>query len=195
MRIVAEYSFKDGKAVIETGYPDLLQEIKDVISEVDASKCKTKISKEKTMEGKALYAPKKLNPAFRSAFERTNWHPMKLSFTTRVPEIKKVHRGYREMDAVKGNLGVEVQFGKYAFMAYDILAKMVIFSKLGHIKAGVEIVPMGSLTREMSTGVSSFEQIKTDLEQRGHSEIDIPVLVLGIDVERKSLKNYVKGLE
>ena len=190
MKIIAEYSFKNGKAIIENEFADLLLEIKDVISEVDASKCKTKISKEKTMKGKVLYAPKKLNLAFKLAFERRKWTPMKLSFTTRVPEIGKPHRGYREMDAVKGSLGAEVQFGKYAFMAYDILAKMVIFSKLGHIRAGVEIVPMGSLMREMSTGVSSFEQIKTDLEQRGHGEIDIPVLVYGIDATRVSLESF-----
>jgi len=33
----------------------------------------------------------------------------------------------------------------------------------------------------MSTGVSYFEQFAWDLEQRGTSNIDIPVLILGID--------------
>jgi len=33
----------------------------------------------------------------------------------------------------------------------------------------------------MSTGVSYFEQFVWDLEQRGVSDIDIPVLVLGIN--------------
>jgi len=32
----------------------------------------------------------------------------------------------------------------------------------------------------MSTGVSYFEQLAWDLDQRGVSDIDIPVLVLGI---------------
>lgn len=49
---------------------------------------------------------------------------------------------YREMDFVQKQLGVEVQFGKYAFMVYNVCAKMTIFHKLGHISAGVEIVPM-----------------------------------------------------
>lgn len=35
----------------------------------------------------------------------------------------------------------------------------------------------------MSTGVSYFEQIVWDLEKRGVSNIDIPVLILGIDDE------------
>jgi hypothetical protein len=34
----------------------------------------------------------------------------------------------------------------------------------------------------MSTGVSYFEQFAWDLEIRGVSNIDIPVLILGIDV-------------
>jgi hypothetical protein len=38
-----------------------------------------------------------------------------------------------------------------------------------------------SLTRQMSTGVSYFEQFVWNVEQRGVSNIDIPVLVLGID--------------
>jgi hypothetical protein len=33
----------------------------------------------------------------------------------------------------------------------------------------------------MSTGVSYFEQMKSDLEMRGVADIDIPVLILGVD--------------
>jgi hypothetical protein len=57
---------------------------------------------------------------------------------------------------------------------------MTIFHKQKIITAGVEIVPMKSMANDMSTGVSYFEQIKTDLEMRGIADIDIPVLVLGI---------------
>ena len=35
----------------------------------------------------------------------------------------------------------------------------------------------------MSTGVSYFEQIVWDLEHRGISDIDIPVLIIGIDTD------------
>jgi hypothetical protein len=48
------------------------------------------------------------------------------------------------------------------------------------IDAGIEIVPVKSFADEMSTGVSYFEQFVWDLEARGVSNIDIPVLVLGI---------------
>ncbi len=87
------------------------------------------------------------------------------------------------MDFVKNKLGVEVQFGKYAFMVYNVAAKMTIFRKIGIISAGVEVVAMKRMTADMSTGVSYFEQVKADLEMRGESEIDTPVLIVGIEDE------------
>ena len=66
-------------------------------------------------------------------------------------------------------------------MVYNVCAKMTIFSNLGYIDVGVEIVPMKEFTVDMSSGVSYFEQFVWDLEQRGVADIDIPVLILGID--------------
>jgi hypothetical protein len=66
-------------------------------------------------------------------------------------------------------------------MVYNVCAKMTIFNKLGFIDAGIEIVPIKKFADQMSTGVSYFEQFVWDLEHRGISDIDIPVLVLGID--------------
>ena len=68
-------------------------------------------------------------------------------------------------------------------MVYNVCAKMTIFQKLGHIDCGVEIVPIKTLADHMSTGVSYFEQFVWDLEQRGVSNIDIPVLILGVDAQ------------
>ncbi len=84
------------------------------------------------------------------------------------------------MDFTKNCVGVEVQFGKYAFMVYNVCAKMTIFHKLGVIDVGIEIVPIKLFAEEMSTGVSYFEQFVWDLEHRGVADIDIPVLVLGV---------------
>ena len=85
------------------------------------------------------------------------------------------------MDFVKQKLGVEVQFGKYSFMVYNVAAKMTIFKNLGHIDTGMEIVPVKALADKMSSGVSCFEQFVWDLERRGIADIDIPVMIIGID--------------
>lgn len=84
------------------------------------------------------------------------------------------------MDFVKNLVGIEVQFGKYAFMVYNVCTKMTIFRNSGVINAGIEIVPVKSFAEEMSSGVSYFEQIVWDLENRGIANIDVPVLILGV---------------
>jgi hypothetical protein len=97
-----------------------------------------------------------------------------------LPKASEVRGAFRDMDFVKENLGVEVQFGKYAFMVYNVAAKMTIFRKMDIIEAGIEIVPIKEFANGMSTGVSSFEQFCWDLDHRGVSNIDTPVLILGI---------------
>ena len=62
------------------------------------------------------------------------------------------------------------------------ITSVTIFRNLGIIDAGIEIVPVKNLANQMSTGVSYFEQFAWDLSKRGVSEIDTPVLILGIDV-------------
>ncbi|MSQ21839.1 MAG: restriction endonuclease, partial [Dehalococcoidia bacterium] len=69
----------------------------------------------------------------------------------------------------------------YAFMVYNVCAKMTIFNNLGYIDTGIEIVPVKGFADHMSTGVSYFEQFQWDLDRRGIANIDIPVLILGID--------------
>jgi len=186
MHIIAEYSHKGGKDFILRHHRSELEEIKRVIARVNAERFKTKVSKEKTMPGRMLYSPKDLNVEFRRRFEDLGWEKARIGIKTAIPEIGKTHKGFREMDHIKNKLGLEVQFGKYAFMVYNILAKMTIFAKRGKIDSGVEIVAMDNLVREMSTGISYFEQIKGDLESRGEGDIDIPVLVLGVDAIRRS---------
>ena len=190
MVIAGKYPFKNGAEVIETNFPELLREVERAVAAVDATKCKTKASKEKTMSGKMLYSPRRLNEAFTDAFMSIGgWskHKVKCDYPTTYympgyqPRILK-KGAFREIDFVKDKLGVEVQFGKYAFMVYNVCAKMTIFHNLGYIDAGIEIVPVKQFADEMSTGVSYFEQFVWDLENRGIADIDIPVLVIGVDV-------------
>jgi hypothetical protein len=192
MRIAARYSFNNGEEEINKRFPHLLSEIEDVIRGIDAHQLKTKKSKEKTKQLRMLFDPKALNKAFKAGFkDKGGWKPVKVpcvySDEYYVDSYKPTRiRGkgaFREMDFVKGNLGVEVQFGKYAFMVYNVCAKMTIFKNLGHIECGVEIVPVRGFTVEMSTGVAYFEQFTWDLKMRGVGNIDIPVLILGIDAD------------
>ena len=188
MQIAGIYSFNQGADIVGEKYSALLTEIKKCIGTIDASICKTKKSEEQTMEGKLLYSPKDLNEQFKKILFPQGWETIrvKCDYPTNyyLPnyEPKRLLKGaFREMDFVKQKLGIEVQFGKYSFMVYNVAAKMTIFRNLSYIDAGIEIVPVKALADEMSSGVSYFEQFVWDLEQRGASDIDIPVLILGID--------------
>lgn len=189
MIIAGRFSFADGEKVIQSRYGGLLHEVERIIRSVGATECKTKLSREKTMHGRQLFSPRALNKAFKKEFLPDGWINCKVPceyskdfYDPNYSTGRATKGAFRDMDFVKDELGVEVQFGKYAFMVYNVCAKMTIFRNLGHIKAGIEIVPVKSLAEHMSTGVSYFEQFVWDLQQRGVADIDVPVLILGIDV-------------
>lgn len=187
MNIGGMYSFKHGREVVEARFASELQDINRTIAAIDAANHKTKISREKTMPGRRLYKPGSLNKAFAGEFTQSGWRTSRVRcdypteyYTAGYGLRRPIQGAFREMDFVKNQLGVEIQFGKYAFMVYNVCAKMTIFHNQGVIRAGVEIVPLKQLADEMSSGVSYFEQIVWDLEQRGVADIDIPVLILGV---------------
>ena len=186
MRVVAIYDIKGAKEIMEEEYYAELKEIYDVIADIDSRSLRIKISKEKTKFGKTLYSPKAINEAFRKRFTDLEWKPVRIeceyteAFYINGYEPPPLKPAFREMDFVKNRVGVEVQFGKYAFMVYNVCAKMTIFHNLNHIDIGIEIVPVKELQLQMSTGVSYFEQFVWDLESRGEADIDIPVLILGV---------------
>ncbi len=193
MVIAAEYSFNDGNS-IQKAHPHLIKEVEDVIASVDALQCKTKKSEEITMPDKMLYNSKGLNSVFTASFKSKGWEKRRVkcdyprNYYRHGYSPKQISQTiYREIDFLKERLGVEIQFGKYVFMVQNVCAnvcaKMTIFHNLGYIDAGIEIVPVKSFADEMSTGVSYFEQFVWDLETRGVADIDIPVLIYGIDAK------------
>ena len=197
LRIVGLYPFNDPDGILETEYQEELQQVFDVIEAINSEPLKTKKSKEKTKQYRMLYNPVAMNKEFKREFTTRGWSPVKVrcDYPTQfyVPgyTAPPIRGASREMDFVKGDVGIEVQFGKYAFMVYNVAAKMTIFHNLGYINVGVEIVPAKELQGEMSTGVSYFEQFVWDLEQRGVSNIDIPVLVIGIAQDKDESSNVI----
>ncbi len=167
MRIAGIYSFNHGREVVQEKYPHLLTEITEAIQSINEEQHKTKESKETTMPGAMLYSPSSLNKAFKTDFARiTGWKPVRVKAEYSVKDYGTGYKGkamnkgaFREMDFVKEKLGVEVQFGKYAFMVYNVCAKMTIFKKLGHIDTGVEIVPVKEFVENM-TGVTHREGVR-----------------------------------
>ena len=195
MIIAAIYYFNGNKDTFFK-FSKEINEVQEVIESVNSVQAKTKVSKEKTMRGKELYSPEELNLSFKKAFNERGWtsHRVHCEYSTKhyvkgFEPSNQISGAFREIDFVKNRVGVEVQFGKYAFMVYNVCAKMTIFHKLKVINIEVEIVPIKTFADEMSTGVSYFEQLVWDLEQRGVANIDIPVLILGVTGEVKEYKS------
>ena len=189
MNIAGIYSFNQGEKVVRKKYPQLLKEVMAAIESIDASSCLSKQSREKTMKGRMLYSPIALNRCFKDRFYGKGWQSVRVrceyptSYYVPGYSARPMRGGaFREMDFIKKKLGVEIQLGKYSFMVYNVAAKMTIFRNMGCIDTGIEIVPVKALAAEMSSGVSYFEQFVWDLEKRGVADIDVPVMILGIDV-------------
>src|SRR5438552_2710585 len=140
MKLAAIYSFNNGEKIVSERYPNLVDEVQAAIAAVDEKRCKTKESFESTTTKKFFYSPVALNKAFKKQLiEKRGWKPIRVPCdypTTFYLEDYKIRRSnreaFREIDFVKKKLGVEVQFGKYAFMVYNVCAKMTIFRNLGH---------------------------------------------------------------
>lgn len=189
MIIAGVYSFNLGKEVIEQQYAAELNEIAAIIREINGTPVKDPVGAEIHTLGHMSSQAVALQQAFEREFLARHWQSGELAYaypvtyytSDYVPSIEP-EKASRKIDFIKNRLGVDIHLGEPEPSVYSGCAKMTIFRNLGVIDAGVEIVPVKDLANEMSTGVSYFEQFVWDLEARGVSDIDIPVLILGISL-------------
>ena len=201
MRIAAKYSHLNGQKYLLVHRPALWDEIRKVIADVDALACKTKISKEKTMRGRRLFSPKAMNLAFQCRFRDASWKQRQNTFWVTADE--KLLRGiygqpeneqkaaieaagyepimsYNQTDFVKKRVAIEVQFGKYAFVAHDLFVKHLSFYVSDIIDVGIEILPMKELEKQMSSGVPYYERDLLNVIRQGRGVPAVPLVLLGI---------------
>jgi hypothetical protein len=201
MKIVETYSHLNGVEFLRVHKPDLWREIKSVIRSVDATKCKTKISKEKTMKGKLLYSPIAMNATFKNLLREKDWQESRVSYWVTKSEklIRKTLAmsaeeqkkeieaagempifSYNQTDFVKDRVAIEVQFGKYSFVAYDLFVKHLAFYVGDKIDVGIEILPMKSLQAQMSSGVGYYEGEFYNVVRQGRGVPAVPLVIVGI---------------
>ena len=88
---------------------------------------------------------------------------------------------YNQTDFVKDRVAVEVQFGKYSFVAYDLFVKHLAFYVRDEIDVGIEILPMKSLQSQMSSGVAYYEGEFYNVVRQGRGVPSVPLVILGIE--------------
>jgi hypothetical protein len=208
MRIVEIYSHLNGEEYLIVHHGKVYDEIKQVIRQVDAGKCITKTSEEKTMRGKKLYSPEILNKEFRSLFNKKGWAESRYQYYVTTNRkylqeivalpleqqreflvdkgIKEPIKSYKQTDFVKDSIAIEVQFGKYAFVAFDLFVKHLLFYAGGIINVGIEILPVKEMLedpkggRMMSTGIAYYEGEVYNILRHGRNSPPVPLLIIGI---------------
>jgi hypothetical protein len=203
MKITQKYSHLNGEEYLIVHHKKLYKEIVETIESMDASKFLTKESKEKTMSGKMLYSPIELNKVFNKKFNQLGWYESRYHYyiTTEqrlLPEllalpydkqkdflisngIKEPISSYKQTDFVKDQIAVEVQFGKYDFVAFDLFVKHLLFYSGGIINLGIEILPTKRMQSQMSSGVAYYEGEVYNVLRHGRNNPPVPLLILGIE--------------
>ncbi len=202
MKIAETYSHLNGLEFLLVHKPALWKEIRQVIVSVDADKCRTKVSKEKTMKGKLLYSPIDMNAAFKVLLRKKDWQESRVSYwVTRSEKLirktltmtaaeqkreieaagEKPIFSYNQTDFVKDRVALEVQFGKYSFVAYDLFVKHLAFYIGDYIDVGIEILPMKVLQSRMSSGVAYYEGEFYNVVRQGRGVPAVPLVLVGIE--------------
>jgi hypothetical protein len=197
MKIGAMYSHLNGFEWIQYHQKEMWGEIEQIIEAIDAEDYRTKVSKERTMKGKMLFSPADLNSRIKKDFEGLGWYESRTNYWEtddynligktmhlKADEQKRVIesfgkepiRSYNQTDFVKNRIAVEVQFGKYSFIAYDLFVKHLAFYVGDTIDVGIEILPMKSMQAEMY-----YEGALYDLARQGRGVPAVPLVLIGIE--------------
>ena len=203
MKIAQKYSHLNGEEYLIVHYNERYEEIKEVISQVDAEQLRTKVSQEKRKKGQNLLSPIALNDAFNTEFNKRYWTEsrynyyitlnrelMEKSILMPAKEQKDFLMAngeeepiysYNQTDFVKDKIAVEIQFGKYAFVAFDLFVKHMLFFSGGVINLGIEILPTKKMQSQMSSGVAYYEGEVYNVMRQGRNSPPVPLLILGIE--------------
>ncbi len=201
MQIAAKYSHLNGEEYLLVHQRDLWDQVQSVIAKIDAEECRTKLSRESRKRGQLLYSPTDLNSAFKKEFASLGWNQERRNFWVTSDErlMRRLYNlsadeqkreiesaghtpigSYNQTDFVKNRVAVEVQFGKYAFVAHDLFVKHLHFYVSDAIDVGIEILPMKALEQEMSSGVPYYERDLVNVLRQGRGVPAVPLVLIGI---------------
>jgi Restriction endonuclease BglII len=143
-----------------------------------------------------------MNQAFKQLLENKKWSESRVSYWVTKDErlIRKTFSmesekqkkeieesgetpiySYNQTDFVKQRVAIEVQFGKYSFVAYDLFVKHLAFYVSDKIDVGIEILPMKNLQSHMSSGVGYYEGELYNVIRQGRGVPSVPLVIIGIE--------------
>ena len=204
MKIAYEYSHLNGLEYLLVHKKDLLDEIRNAIEAIDAN-AYTKQSRDKMKVGKTLYSQKDINKAFEDILYPLGWQSVITPYYV-ADDIETIRntisirdsneqkqailglnrtpmRTNNQVDFVKNRVAVEVQFGKYFSVAYDLHVKHTFFYLRDDIDVGIEILPTQKMRLKMDTGVAWFENEVANVIREGRNNPSVPIYMIGIEPE------------
>jgi len=202
MKIGGKYSHINGEEYLIVHKPRLWDEVKKVIQEVNAEKHRNKVSKNEETIGQLFYYPVHMNQDFENRFNDLGWKERRDNFyvtdgerlSRRIHDIpvdeqksvleserRKLIRSYNQTDFFKERVAIEVQFGKYSFVAHDLFVKHLSFFVSDIIDVGIEVLPMKSLALEMSAGVPYYERDLLNVIRQGRGVPAVPFVLIGVE--------------
>lgn len=202
MRIAAKHSHLNGEEWLLVHEKETYAEIISVIQAIDAEECRTRISRERGMKGKALYSPVDINREFDRRLSERGWKSVRYSYYV-APSLEHLEvmssmssqeqrdyledhgyepiYSYNQTDHVKQRIAIEVQFGKYSFVAYDLFVKHLALYNGHIINVGVEILPTKAMQREMSSGIAYYEGELHNVFRHGRNNPPVPLVIIGVE--------------
>ena len=204
MKIANLYSHLNGYEYMLVHRKEQWDEIADAITSIDANDF-IKVSKAKQTYGRVFYNQKALNKKFEEILFPLGWQSITTPYyvcddiqTAREianirdkEEQKQIiensgHQAMRtnnQVDFVKDRIAIEVQFGKYFSVAYDLHVKHTFFFLRDDIDVGIEIIPTKKMCLYMDSGVPWFENELANVIREGRSNPTVPIVLVGIEPE------------
>lgn len=166
MKISRIHSHLNGREWILVHERGLWSEIEEVVEAVDAHKCMTKVSKEKTMRGKLLYSPTDLNKAFKRELQKRKWEEVRTDYWVK-----------RKVD--QGRVGLGLHFERRRVTVLNVFLMHMAPYLADQIDVGVEIVPATALQED---GGSRRTSVQLQFDVPGLTRVipAMPLVLLAI---------------
>ena len=202
MRIAFRYNHLHAEEYLFYRKRELIEELEKCIKDIDANRY-LKVSCDSAHLGEIYYDQKALNEEIEKDLNIKGWNELKISYyvtedETVTKQIVKVSQkeeqkriieengfealqSHNQVDFLKDRIAVEVQFGKYFSVAYDLHVKHTFFYLRDDIEVGIEIIPTHRMMLCMDTGVAWYENEVTNVIREGRNNPSVPVYILGIE--------------
>lgn len=202
MRIANQYNHLNAREFLIVNRPEEFNELKNTLMSVDANKF-LKISCEMDKLGQVFYSQSRINKEIKRILQNLDWDERKIYYFVTGDEatsrdIINIHdkeeqkriieeRGFQsystfnQVDFQKERIAVEVQFGKYFSVAYDLHVKHTFFYSRNDIDVGIEVIPTKAMEEHMDSGVPWFENEVTNVIREGRTNPPVPILILGVE--------------